>query len=137
VPKFGLQIIFPSWYQIKVHVYYKYSKLVCTLLGGGYSIIKDFETNIFFKFILCDGLIVRKMKSPEKYNNLPLQNLQELSCLSSSPLNYNRYILRLHIVSFTCLLQNFIRLYFLSYTSMLLKMHKWLTHILLPMHKVS
>jgi hypothetical protein len=29
------------------------------------------------------------------------------------------------------------RLYFISYTSMLLKMHKWLTHILLPMHKGS
>jgi hypothetical protein len=121
----------------KVHVSYKYSKLVCTLLGGGYSIILDFETNIFFKFILCDGLIVRKMKSLEKDNNLPLQNLQELSCLSSSPLNFNRYLVRLDLVSFTCLLQYLIRLYFMSYTSMLLKMHKWLTHILLPMHKGS
>jgi hypothetical protein len=73
------------------------------------------------------------MKSPEKDNNLPLQNLQKLSCLSSSPLNFNRYLLRLHVASFTCLLQYLIRLYFISYTSMLLKMHKWLTHILLPM----
>jgi hypothetical protein len=77
------------------------------------------------------------MRSPEKDNNLPLQNLQELSCLSSSPLNFNRYLLRLHQISFTCLLQYLIRLYFISYTSMLLKMHKWLTHILLPMHKGS
>lgn len=77
------------------------------------------------------------MKSPEKDNNLPLQNLQELSCLSSSPLIFNWYLLRLHSVSFTCLLQYLIRLYFISYASMLLKMHKWLTHILLPMHKGS
>ena len=70
------------------------------------------------------------MRSPEKDNNLPLQNLQELSCLSSSPLNFNRYLLRLHLVSFTCLLQYLIRLFFISYTSMLLKMHKYLTHIL-------
>jgi hypothetical protein len=75
------------------------------------------------------------MRYSEKDNNLALQNLQELSCLSSSPLNFNWYLLRLHLVSFTCLLQYLIRLYFISYTSMLLKMHKWLTHILLPMHK--
>jgi hypothetical protein len=74
---------------------------------------------------------------PEKDNNLPLQNLQELSCLSSSPLNFNRYLLRLQLVSFTCLLQYLIRLYYISYTSMLLKMHKWLSHILLPMQKGS
>jgi hypothetical protein len=53
------------------------------------------------------------MRSPKKDNNLPLQNLQELSCLSSSPLNFNRYLLRLHLVSFTCLLQYLIRLYFI------------------------
>jgi hypothetical protein len=32
-----------------VHVSYKYSKLVWTSLGGGYSIIYVFETNIFFQ----------------------------------------------------------------------------------------
>jgi hypothetical protein len=73
VPKLGLWIICPSWYQIKVHVSCKYSKLVCTLSGGGYSIILDFEANNFFMSISCGSLIVRKMKSPEKDNKLPLQ----------------------------------------------------------------
>jgi hypothetical protein len=42
--------------------------------------------------------------------------------------------LRLHLVILTCLLPHLVRLYFISYTSMLLYMHKWLNHIMLLMH---
>jgi hypothetical protein len=51
-------------------------------------------------------------------------NLQEFLCLTSLPFLFNWVIidfqlvsLRLHLVSFTCLLQYLIRLYFISYTS--------------------
>jgi hypothetical protein len=51
-------------------------------------------------------------------------NLQEFLCLTSLPLVFNwssigfqLISLRLHLVSFTCLFQYLIRLYFVSYTS--------------------
>jgi hypothetical protein len=43
--------------------------------------------------------------------------------------------LRLHLALLTCILHHLVRIHFISYTSMLLYMHKWLNHILLPMHK--
>ena len=39
--------------QVQVHKLNKYSSLVCTHLGGEWSIIWIFETNFIFKSIMC------------------------------------------------------------------------------------
>jgi len=39
--------------QVQVHKLNKYSSLVCTHLGGEWSIICIFETNFIFKSIMC------------------------------------------------------------------------------------
>jgi hypothetical protein len=59
--------------KIKVHVSCKYSKLICTLVGGGYSIICIFDTNTCFQvYYVCSSLIDRKW-SPQIMTMLPLQ----------------------------------------------------------------
>jgi hypothetical protein len=61
--------------KIQVHISYKYSKIVCTLLGGGYSINCFFETNTIFHPIICVVVSLKEMVSSEKDNHLPLQDL--------------------------------------------------------------
>jgi hypothetical protein len=68
--------------------------------------------------------LLYKMKSPEKDNKLPLQicknsYVSQAYHLSSngSPLIFLLVTLRLHLASFSCLLQYLVRLYFISYTS--------------------
>jgi hypothetical protein len=60
------------------------------------------------------------MESPEKNNKLPLQ-IYKYSYVSQvynwPSIGFQLVSLRLHLASFTCLLQYLIRLYFTSYTS--------------------
>ena len=58
--------------QVQVHKLNKYSSLVCTHLGGEWSIICIFETNFIFKSIMC---VVSNQKGIFKQRqSLPLQN---------------------------------------------------------------
>jgi hypothetical protein len=69
------------------------------------------------------------MESPKKDNKLPL-HIHKYSKTSIG-------LERLHLVSFTCLLQCLIRLYFISYTSHV-AINAYVVKIyMLPMHKGS
>jgi hypothetical protein len=72
------------------------------------------------KFISCSSLIVRKMEYPEIDNKLPLQiykNSYVSQACHWSSIGLKLVSLRLHLVSFTRILQYLNRLYFTSYTS--------------------
>jgi hypothetical protein len=63
-------------------------------------------------------------KFPGERQQASTANLQELLCLTSLPfvvkssaIDFQLVTLRLHLASFTCILQYLVRLYFVSYTS--------------------
>jgi hypothetical protein len=94
VPKFRLCITPPYLIsKAKVHVFYKYTKLVCTLLGG-YSIIWFFETNTLSKaYNVYNSLIEGKWSPQRKTISFHCKVLKSTSGFIPQ------------LVSFTCLLQ--------------------------------